>query len=135
MRSKYKNVCVKLINGKPFIYSWEFRPKYIRTSRKKQRFKWTYIGPFNSKQTKRFLHSLPIEKQIQLQQQYLEKRAYYEQLTTQMELLGKKEPFKTEKEAILKINNRINREKKLLHHKKKLQKEASRQLAQAEYNN
>lgn len=117
-----KNYCIKMINGNPYLYTWKYRPTYLRTKRKNHRFQWGYIGHYNNKLVQKRVRKFPIEKQEKLQADYLEKVNEYE---LEQRLLGvfiDEEPHKTELERISKINNRRNQQQEMKKYNQNLRK-------------
>lgn len=105
---KGKKFCIKTIKGNHYVYSWSYRPKYLRTKRKSQRYSWEYIGNYKSNSVQKLLKRLPFEKQGLLRVSYEKKIKAFEIEQELMQAFESQEPYKSEKERILRINNRDN---------------------------
>ncbi|MEK5216700.1 hypothetical protein [Psychrobacillus sp. FSL H8-0487] len=117
-----KNYCIKLINGNPYLYTWRYRPTYLRTKRKSHRFQWKYIGNYNNKLVQKRIRKLPSEEQEKLHLAYLEKLQEYELEQRLIQELMTEEPHKSELARIARINNRQNHQQEMNKYNQNLRK-------------
>lgn len=117
---KFRNWCIKEINHNLYVYSWHYRPKAFRTSRRKQRYYWRYRGKFGSKGVNNFLRTLPEDEQKQVQLEYERLLKQSNKIKEALRELEKEEPFNTYKRAIMKIHNSKSRQLALKEFNKKI---------------
>lgn len=113
MITKSINYCIKNINGKQYLYSWVYRPKHLRTPRKKQRYVWKYIGSINGKKTQKFISKLPAEDKRQIEMEFRLKQEEYEKQRGELKEKMLLEPYYSRMIDIMKIANRNKRNKEL----------------------
>ncbi|WP_318616781.1 hypothetical protein [Sporosarcina sp. YIM B06819] len=127
-KRRSEKYCIKNIKGKNYLYSWSYRPQYLRTKRKNQRFRWVYIGNYNSKTVQQMLKRLPLEMQESLRLSYEDKVRKFELKQDMMKSLELQEPYKSEIERISKINNRDNYLKEISQYERYLREVITQQL-------
>lgn len=102
---KFKNWCIKEINNNFYIYSWSYRSKAYRTSRRNQRYYWRYRGKYGSTSVYKFLKSLPKYEQSKIHLEYERLKKHSDKMLEAIQKRLREEPFKSEKENIMKIRN------------------------------
>jgi len=125
-----KKFCIKTIKGNQYVYSWSYRPKHLRTKRKNHRYSWEYIGNYTSKSAQKMLKRLPLQIQESLRISYKNKVRQFEIKQELMKSLGRKEPFKSERERISRINNRDNYSKEMILYERHLHKVITEHLSE-----
>ncbi|WP_461673177.1 hypothetical protein [Priestia megaterium] len=113
MRNNPKNFSVKIIKGHAYVYSWSYRKTSYRTHLGSQRYYWKYRGRYGTKKVRDFMKRLTPEEQTHLKEEVGRKLEVHKEIQEKMERLLKDDPFKTEHNILLKIKNRIIREKAL----------------------
>ncbi|MEC2074815.1 hypothetical protein [Metabacillus fastidiosus] len=113
MKKNPKNFSVKIIKGIAYIYSWSYRKKSYRSNTASQRYYWKYRGRYGTKRVQDFMKQLNQKEKQQIKEQVQKKLKIYEEMKQQIDILMRKEPFKTKYDEIIKIKNRMVREEKL----------------------
>ncbi|WP_110114911.1 hypothetical protein [Bacillus sp. CGMCC 1.16541] len=128
-RSEHKNVCIKVIRGRAYLYTWQYRPKSERSPRKNQKYHWKYVGSYGSLKAVEFIKAnLSVSEQRILQLEYEQKLEQENNILNNIQKMELREPFKSQKEEIVKNKNNINRKDALIAFNKKLRKIARRKL-------
>lgn len=113
MRNNPKNFSVKIIKGHAYVYSWSYRKTSSRTHLGAQRYYWKYRGRYGTRKIRDFMKRLTSEEQLNLKEEVERKLKVHKGIQKEIELLLQSEPFKSEHSILLKIRNRMIREKAL----------------------
>lgn len=105
---------IKCINGKFYVYSWSYLPKRFRKKRKQdKRYSWKYIGVYGGAKASEYFSSFTLEEQEFIARKYEQKVHTYQVMEEMRITIEETEPFKTQKNNIMKIKNRYQRTKQL----------------------